>query len=90
VTDDREPDDETVVEVAATAATDLILERYSSSAVRDLDVVVRFEEGVLDVSVYIDVPDADDTDETADEAALAAQAAVDELLDGSEMPSENE
>lgn len=76
-----QPSDETVVEVAAEAATDLILSRYPTSAVQDLDVVVRFEEGVLDVSVYLDVPDAADTEEAADDAALAAQEAVDELLE---------
>lgn len=76
-----QPDDETVVEVAAEAATDLILSRYPTSTVQDLDVVVRFEEGVLDVSVYLDVPGAADTEEAADDAALAAQAAVDELLE---------
>ena len=79
---DGEPDDATVVETASTAATELVLSQYPSSAVRDLDVVVSFEEGVLDVSVYLDIPEADDSEAVADEAALAARAAVDELFDG--------
>ncbi|MEF8856819.1 MAG: DUF3194 domain-containing protein, partial [Haloplanus sp.] len=47
---------------------------------------VTFEEGVLDVDVYLNAPDADaDPEAVADEAARAARDAVDDLFadDGS-------
>ena len=78
-----EPPAETVVDVASTAAEDVVFSRYKTSAVRDLDVTVTFEAGRLEVDVYLNAP-ADDADpETvADDAALAARRAVDELFDG--------
>lgn len=76
-----EPDDETVVNAAADAAEGLVFDRYKQSDVRDLDVTVTFEEGVLEVDVYLDAPEGEaDPEVVADEAALAAQAAVDELF----------
>ncbi|RDI71318.1 DUF3194 domain-containing protein [Halopelagius longus] len=76
------PSDEEVVETAAEAAEGVIFARYKQSEVTDFDVTVTFEDGVLDVDVYVNAPeDADaDADEVADEAALAAQDAVDELF----------
>jgi hypothetical protein len=82
-----EPDDETVVQTAAEAAEGLVFSRYRQSTVRDLDVTVTFEEGVLDVDVYLHVPDeeraADDPDPeaVAEDAARAAREAVDDLFD---------
>lgn len=77
----EEPTDEEVVQVAAEAAEDVIFSRYKQSAVTDLDVTVTFEDGILDVDVYLNVPDSvDDADDVADDAALAAQNAVDDLF----------
>ena len=79
-----DPSDEEVVRVAAEAAEGLVFSRYKQSAVRDLDVTVTFEEGVLEVDVYLNVPDAADDSEpeqVADDAALAAREAVDDLFE---------
>lgn len=86
VPDSDEPDDETVVRTAAEAAEGTVFAHYRQSSVRDLDVTVTFEERVLEVDVYLNVPDdAADTDadpETvADEAARTARDAVDDLFD---------
>ena len=78
-----DPSDETVVDTASEAAEGLVLSRFKQSDVRDLDVTVTFEDGVLEVDVYLNAPDADselDPEQVADDAALAAQAAVDELF----------
>ena len=76
-----EPTDEEVVQTAATAAEDVIFERYKQSAVRDLDVTVTFEEGMLEVDVYLNAPDEEaDPDRVADDAARAARDAVDDLF----------
>ncbi|MFP8891333.1 DUF3194 domain-containing protein [Natrialbaceae archaeon A-CW2] len=80
-----EPSDETVVQTASDAAEDEIFSAYKQSAIRDYDVTVVFEDGVLEVDVYLNAPDgAGDgrsADQVADEAALAARSAVDELFD---------
>jgi hypothetical protein len=76
-----DPTDEAVVETAATAAEDVVFSRYDTGTVEDLDVTVSFEDGVLDVDVYVNAPDGrHDEAQVADDAALAAQAAVDELF----------
>jgi hypothetical protein len=74
------PDDNEVVRVASEAATEVIFSRYSRSEVRDLDVTVQFENDRLAVDIYLDVAD-DDPQRVVDDAALAAQAAVDDLLE---------
>lgn len=75
------PTDETVVQTAAEAAEGLIFSRYKQSEVRDLDITVSFDDGVLDVDIYLDAPDAaPDEQQVADDAALAAQSAVDDLF----------
>jgi hypothetical protein len=75
------PTDEEVVQTAAEAAEGLVLSRYKQSDVRDLDVTVTFEDGVLEVDVYLNAPEGDaDEQQVADDAALAARAAVDELF----------
>lgn len=84
-TDERpnEPTDEEVVQTAAEAAEGLIFSRYKQSNVRDLDVTVSFEDGVLEVDIYLNAPERDDgTDpkEVADEAARVAREAVDDLF----------
>ncbi|MFB6222914.1 MAG: DUF3194 domain-containing protein [Haloarcula sp.] len=76
------PTDDEVVETASTAAEDVVFSRFDVSAVEDLDVTVTFEDGVLDVDVYVNAPDSrQDEAQVADDAALAARAAVDDLFD---------
>lgn len=78
------PTDEEVVEAAAEAAEGLVFSRYATSDVADLDVTVTFEDGVLDVDVYLNAPtgpEYPDPEQVADDAALAAQAAVDDLFE---------
>ena len=76
------PSDETVVETAAEAAQGLVFSRLKQSDVDDLDVTVTFEDGTLTVDVYVHAPDVDaDLERIADDAALAAQAAVDDLFE---------
>lgn len=79
-------DDETVVQAAATAAEDVVFSRFSRSRVDDLDVTVIFEDGILDVDVYLHVADPGprDPDQIADDAALAARSAADDLLSQAE------
>mgnify|MGYP000179835331 CR=1 FL=1 len=79
-----EPSDETVVQTAADAAEGVIFSQYKQSAVRDYDVTVVFEDGVLEVDVYLNAPEDDDEaepEQVADDAALAARQAVDDLFE---------
>ncbi|MFD1586854.1 DUF3194 domain-containing protein [Halorientalis brevis] len=77
-----EPTDEEVVQTAAQAAEGLVFSRYKQSEVTDLDVTVTFEDGVLDVDVYLNAPDdTRDPEQVADDAALTARSAVDDLFD---------
>lgn len=73
------PSDEEVVQTAAQAAENVVFSRLDRSTVEDLDVRVTFEDGVLEVDVYLDAGDAD-ADRVADDAALAARGAVDDLF----------
>jgi hypothetical protein len=77
-----EPSEEEVVSTAAEAAEGVIFARYKQSDVRDFDVTVTFEDGVLDVDVYLNVPEdvGPPAEDVADEAAQAAGEAVDELF----------
>ena len=73
--------DDEVVQTAADAAEDVIFARLSVSDIDDYDVTVTFEDRVLDVDIYVKAPDASaDEERIADDAALAARGAVDELL----------
>ncbi|MFB6154923.1 MAG: DUF3194 domain-containing protein [Haloferacaceae archaeon] len=78
------PSKQTVVETAAEAAEGVIFARYRQSDVTDFDVTVTFEDGVLDVDVYVNpsAEAAEDADPEAvvEEAARAAQDAVDDLF----------
>ncbi|MXV62405.1 DUF3194 domain-containing protein [Natronorubrum sp. JWXQ-INN-674] len=81
-----EPTDDEVVQTASDAAEGLIFARYKQSDVRDCDVTVTFEDGTLEVDVYLNAPDIDseddpDPEQVADDAALAAREAVDELFE---------
>jgi hypothetical protein len=77
-----EPSDEEVVSTAAEAAEGVIFDRYKQSDVRDFDVTVTFEDGVLDVDVYINVPEevGPPAEEVAEVAAQTAGDAVDDLF----------
>lgn len=76
------PSDAEVVEAAAEAAEGVVFANYRQSDVTDLDVTVTFEDGILEVDVYLNVSDDVDPDPegVVDEAARAAQDAVDELF----------
>ncbi|MFB6092408.1 MAG: DUF3194 domain-containing protein [Haloquadratum sp.] len=77
------PTDEEVVETASEAAEGVILDHYKQSELVDFDVTVMFNEGVLDVDVYVNAPeDAEsNADAVAEEAAQTARDAVDELFE---------
>jgi len=76
------PEDDEVVRTAASAAEDVIFSRFDVDEVRDFDVSVTFEDGILEVDVYLDAPDGRaDEDRVADDAALAARSAVDDLFE---------
>ena len=77
-----EPTDEQVVRTAAEAAEGLIFSRYSRSDVDDLDVTVRFEDGVLKIDVYLNA--GEESEQVAEDAVRAAESAVDELFEESE------
>jgi len=76
-----DPDDEEIVQTAATAAEDIIFARYSRSEIRDFDVTVQFEDDQLEVDVYLDAgTDESEAEQVAEDAVLAARNAVDNLL----------
>ncbi len=75
-----EPSAEEIVETASDAAEGVVLSRYKQSEIRDMDVTVRFEDGVLEVDVYLNAPDEPNPEAVAQEAVEAAEAAVDELF----------
>lgn len=78
----EEPSDTAVVQAAAEAAEGVVFSRLDRAEIEDLDVTVTFEDRTLEVDVYINAPDAlADVDQIADDATLAARAAVDELLE---------
>ncbi len=74
------PSDADVVEAAAAAAEGVVRSRYKQSEILDLDVTATFEDGRLDVDVYVDAPDDPDPAVVANEAVEAAEAAVDDLF----------
>ncbi len=77
--DDDVITDEAVVAAAVDAAETVIFSRYDRSEIRDLDVGVQFEDGVLDIDVYLDADGP--VEQVTDDAALAARSAVDDLLE---------
>jgi hypothetical protein len=76
-----DPDDAEVVRTAARAAEDVVFSRLDHAEVTDLDVTVTFEEEILEVDVFLDADGRRDPERVADDAALAARAAVDNLLE---------
>jgi hypothetical protein len=81
-TDAADVSDAEIVQTAAEAAESVIFSRYDRGDLSDIDVTVSFEDGVLEVDVYLNA-DGGDADRVADDAALAARGAVDDLLDRS-------
>lgn len=77
---ETDPTDEAVVSVAADAAESLVLSRLDRADIEDLDITIRFEDAVLEVDVYLNAP-TEDAEQVAEDAALAARGAVDELFD---------
>jgi hypothetical protein len=73
--------DDEVVQTAAEAAERVVFSRYGRTEVTDLDISVSFEDGLLEVDVYVDADGDADPEQVADDAALAAQGAVDDLFD---------
>ena len=77
-----DPSDGEVVRTAAEAAEGVVFSHYRQSTVEDLDVTVTFEDGVLDVDVYLNAPDDEvDPEAVVEEAVAAAGDAVDDLFD---------
>lgn len=74
------PADAAVVQTAVDAAEAVIFSRYDRSEIDDIDVGIAFTDGQLSIDIYLNVPD-DEADQVVDDAALAARAAVDELLE---------
>jgi len=77
--DTADVSDAEVVQTAAETAESVIFSRYDRSDISDLDVTVSVEDGVLEVDVYLNA-DGGDAEQVADDAALAARGAVDDLL----------
>ena len=75
-----DPTAEEIVETASDAAEGLVFSRYKQSDVRDLDVTATFEDGTLEVDVYLNIDD-DAAERVAEDAALAARTAVDDLFE---------
>jgi len=75
-----QPDGTTVVQQAADAAENVVFSRIDRTEIRDLDVTVTFEDGQLEVDVYLDAPEASDAERVAEDAVLAARSAADDLL----------
>jgi hypothetical protein len=76
------PTDDEVAETAASAAENVVFSRIAVGELDDVDVTVTFEDGVLDVDVYVNAPESSaDEQQVADDAALAARGAVDELFE---------
>ena len=73
-----DPEDAAVVQAAATAAENVIFSRYSRREINDVDVTVTFDDGQLEVDVYLDAPG--DAEQVAEDAVLAARRAADDLL----------
>ncbi|EMA55434.1 MULTISPECIES: DUF3194 domain-containing protein [Halococcus] len=76
------PTEDEVVTTASEAAEGMIFSRYKRSAVRDLDITVGFEDGILDIDIYLNPPDDAEPDPEAviENAIVAAESAVDELF----------
>lgn len=70
--------DEEVAAAAYDAAESVVFSRVERTEVTDLDISVSFD-GTLAVEVYLEGPD--DAERIAEDAALAARGAADDLLE---------
>ncbi|WP_256287872.1 DUF3194 domain-containing protein [Halobellus inordinatus] len=80
------PTDEEVVQTAAEAAEGVIFAHYKQSELTDFDVTVTFEEGVLDVDVYVNAPD--DAEQDADAVDVYVNAPDDAEQDADAVADE--
>lgn len=78
------PTDEEIVRAASEAAEGLVFSRYARSEITDLDVTTSFEDGILDVDVYLNAPADPDPEAVCEAAVRAAESAVDELFEDAE------
>lgn len=76
---DTLPDD--VIDDAAAAAEGVVFDAFRRSEVTDLDVTIRFEDGILEVDVYINADDESEAEVVAEEAVAAATSVVDAHFD---------
>lgn len=73
-------DETTVINTAVDAAESVIFSRFDRGQIEDLDVHVAFVDEELTVDVYLNVDDSA-ARQVADDAALAAMVAVDDLME---------
>lgn len=71
--------EEVVVDEATAAAEDVIFSRCEAGALTDVDVTVRYTDGELAIDIYIDGA-AEDLQQIADDAAMAARRAAERAL----------
>lgn len=74
-------DESEVVSTGVSAAESVIFSRYSRGEISDIDVTIRVEDMEVEIDIYLSVPSAEDEEAVAHDAALAAQHAIDELLE---------
>lgn len=74
-------DESDVVSTGVSAAESVIFSRYSRGDISDIDVTIRVEDMEVEIDIYLSVPSAEDEEAVAHDAALAAQHAIDELLE---------
>lgn len=74
-------DESEVVSTGVSAAESVIFSRYSRGDISDIDVTIRVEDMEVEIDIYLSIPSAEDEEAVAHDAALAAQHAIDELLE---------
>jgi hypothetical protein len=67
-------------DAAYEAATEVVFSRLDRVAVADLDVTVTVADGTLDVDVFVHADD-ENAEQVAEDAALAARAAADDVME---------
>lgn len=74
-------DERDIVSTGGAAAESVVFSRYSRGEVSDIDITIRVEDMEVEIDIYLSIPSADDEETIARDAALAAQHAIDELLE---------
>ncbi len=74
-------DETAVVNTGVSAAESVIFSRYSRDEISDLDIAIRYENKEVSIDIYLSIPSAEDEETVAHDAALAAQHAIDEVLE---------